>query len=203
MPSKIVGRRCKIMNCCGRENSPRTSITMNSPASCAGSAMRFATWRAVIFKSRAFRKRSANAFPNGMRKLTRHWQTAGRQTGIGGRKLQGVARSTGGRDARQKTQGFEPGEQLRMLWDSQLSESRTRRLAPASEHSEKAAGNRMSVARPSNGRRIICLTAIRSCWNASCGSRHWNGDAVKISPWLNSKNSRASVLIFAIPGASG
>jgi autotransporter-associated beta strand protein len=48
---------------------------------------------------------------------------------------------------------------------------------------------------------IICLTGIRSCWNASCGSRLWSGRVAKISRWLNSRNSHANAIIFAILNA--
>jgi hypothetical protein len=63
------------------------------------------------------------------------------------------------------------------------------------KRSEKAADDkRLTSMKPSSGPRIICLTAIPSCWNANFGSTHWNGDAVKISPWTNSRNLRASAI---------
>ena len=48
-------------------------ITMNSPANCGHSAIRFATRCGVIFKSKAFPKSFASGFPSGMPKLTRRW----------------------------------------------------------------------------------------------------------------------------------
>jgi hypothetical protein len=124
---KIAGRRWKITSFFAPENLPRTPIITNSPATCGLSATRFATGRAVIFKSKAFLKNFASAFPNGvMRKLTRRWQIAGRKTRTCGGEHDGIDGHCWQTEERtRKQRDLSRDELAGNLWESQLSEIRT------------------------------------------------------------------------------
>ena len=57
------------MNCCGRRKFAENVYYHELARELRVSAIRFATRHAAIFKSKAFPKKFANVFPNGMRQI--------------------------------------------------------------------------------------------------------------------------------------
>lgn len=91
-------------------------------------------------------------------------------------------------------------DELRVLWESQLTKDELASIHRLSESSKKTSliKIRLKSMRRCNGRKNICLIGIPSCWNAKYGSRHWNGRVVKTSQLMNSKNSRTCEIISAM-----
>ena len=88
--------------------------------------------------------------------------------------------------------------ELRKLWNSQLSEAERAALRQPPRHSEKAAGDRMSVGESVQWAEDHLFDRNSVALECQLWQQALERDGVKISPSLNSKNSRASVLTFAI-----
>ena len=93
--------------------------------------------RAVIFKSRAFRTKSANAFPSGIRRLTRPLtKLLAEKPECAGGDLMAMRRLIATAERARKQKELSQDEQ-RALWDAQLSEAERAALRQLPNHSEK------------------------------------------------------------------
>jgi hypothetical protein len=87
-------------------------------------------------------------------------------------------------------------DELRELWDAQLTPRAERNASPGFQSVTAVHLMRNSacpVAKRCSGRRNICSTETRSCWNVRCGRRRWAGRAARISRLPNSRISPSSV----------